>query len=462
MSDEKKKKSADEIVEDVAAEMGIDDVKVPESDESSENVMAGLGGIFDVPVKKKKKKKETAETAETADAEDAPEEKPAAKKAPEAKKAAEPKADKPKKKVAGVDIFTGGSDADVDSSYLGTEDLGEYDVPKKSNTGMMIGVVVGTLVLAGIAVFSFGSVDDLGALFRGELRERRIAEKKRIEEEHLQKQLDAMELFGTLFISGNPKYATIKLNGKHQYGETSTGHFRDVQLNIGTVFQNLKVKEKQVVEVSAPGFQPLTVELTQGMWTAGSSGDYTYNLSANLVPLSPEAKAEFDMRLAPDVETEYFGSVTINTTPPGATVMFNNHPLLDEKGNELKTPVTFKSNYVRDDKGKLEERPVNVDTVIDQGHKIEIFVANSDYPKYLTALQREMWTCDWKGDADLKAIGFNEDKDSIQKKCNYSWNFNFDFNGLKQYIADRDAEVKRIEEKNAAEKAKLEAAAKEE
>jgi len=140
-------------------------------------------------------------------------------------------------------------------------------------------------------------------------------------------------------------------------------------------------------------------------------------------------------------------------------VIFNNHPLLDSKGSELRTPVTFTHNYVRDDKGKLEERPVYVDTTIDQGHKIELYVPDSDYPKYVTALQRQMWTCNWKSEPELKAIKFNPAKDSIQKKCNYTWNFNFDFDGLKQFIADRDAEIKRIEEHNEAERKRLEAAA---
>lgn len=467
MSDEKKKKSADEIVDDAAAEMGVDDAKVPESDESSENVMAGLGGIFDVPAKKKKKKKkeEVVEDTSDEDSEDEEAEEPAPKKAekPKAEKKAEkPKSDKPKKKVEGVEIFAGGDDVDLSSPYLGTEDLGDYDAPQKSNTALYAGVVIGVLALAAGAVFMVGDVDDLGALFRGELKEKRLAEKRRIEEEHKQKLLDAQELFGTVFISGNAKYAAVKLNGKLQYGETSSGQFREVLLTASTPFQNLKVKEKHLFEITSPGFQPLNVELTQGMWNENPGGDFTYNLTANLTPLSPDHKLEYDARLSSDIETDYFGKVTINTTPPGATVMFNNHPLLNEKGEELKTPVTFEKYWVKDDKGKLEERPVYVDTTIDQGHKIELLIPDSEYPKYVTALQRQMWTCNWKSEAELKAEKYNPESDSIQKKCNYTWDFNFSFDELKQFIADRDAEIARIEAHNEAERKRLEAANKEE
>jgi len=47
-----------------------------------------------------------------------------------------------------------------------------------------------------------------------------------------------------------------------------------------------------------------------------------------------------------------------------------------------------------------------------------------------------------------KAEKFNADKDSVQKKCNYTWNFNFDFNNLKTFIKTQEEERKAVEERN--------------
>ena len=74
---------------------------------------------------------------------------------------------------------------------------------------------------------------------------------------------------------GSQKYAAIKLNGQPLYGQTSSGYWREVQLIPGfSVISNLDIKEKQIVEVSAPGYSPKTVELTQGMWKGGAAGGH--------------------------------------------------------------------------------------------------------------------------------------------------------------------------------------------
>merc|ERR1712000_644539 len=51
----KKKQSADEIVDNLAEEMGVKDEKL---DESKDDLAADLGGLFGVSSKKKKKKEE--------------------------------------------------------------------------------------------------------------------------------------------------------------------------------------------------------------------------------------------------------------------------------------------------------------------------------------------------------------------------------------------------------------------
>ena len=486
MSEEKKKKTADEIVDEKAAEMGVDKKKVPASDESAEEVMAGIDGEDseeeDVDADAGSDDDDAADEEEQDEAEEEEEEeeeevKPAPKKAekkadkkadkkPEKKaepKKAEKKAEKTKstgkskggsaaERHPGIELFIhSGQGPAPSSSYLEDIDRGDLDIPEKSNMGLYLGIAPGALAIGIGAVLAFGSVEDIGALFRGELRERRLAEKERIEEEYRQEQLAKLDKFGNLMIGGYPQYAEVKLNGQYQFGQTSTGEWRELQLGPSTVFQNLNIKKDVSIAVTAPGFKTTTIEMTQGKWLETPSGDFSFAASANLEPVSPEAKQEFDTRLSPDVETEYFGEITISTTPPGANVIFNNVPLMDEKGEVLKTPVTFSKYFVKDEtSGKLEERPVNVDTVLDKGHKVQLQMPKEagEYPMYVTSLQRQNWTCNWKTEDQLKAEKFNADKDSVQKKCNYTWNFNFDFNNLKTFIKTQEEERKAVEERN--------------
>jgi hypothetical protein len=581
MADDKKKKSADEIVDEMAEDMGVDgDEKVAASDESAEDVMGDLGGIFGVSSKKKKKKKkkkaeepeasddepeeaddeaegadeeaeeadeeaeEADEEAEEADEEEAEEEKVAAK----SKKSKDKKADaekpakkKEKKKEAIEGIFTPGDEPDADDSYLSAEDLGDIEPAMQGGgKGLMIGALAfGVLVIGGI-VIGFGP-DNVMAVLKGEYREKKLAAKEQAEEEYMAEQLAKMNKFGDLIINGNPMYANVTLNGKPWYGMTKDG-WRKFRIGTGTPIQNLNIKDPIAVEVSAPGFQPFTEEMTEGKWQESTTGgSYSKMLSANLTPQSPAHKIEFDQRIVPDVETEYFGTITINSTPPGAQIDFNNAALLDEQGNPMVTPVTFQKYWVRDntifldnmngeftfkervkvgneggivtdfnkekktlkvqfdntryfpaddaqvkgeesgataqvnktsEMGKLEEKQVNVDTTLDIGHKIEIFMdypnqcatdaekcvdndgccpANPEcnvatdndckYPRMVESLQRQMWTCTFDEEKKNKAM---ETGEGIQEACTYTYTLNADLDGIATYAKEREAERQRI------------------
>ncbi|MFU8805331.1 MAG: hypothetical protein ACNA8W_16080 [Bradymonadaceae bacterium] len=434
MADEKDKTpSADEIVDNLAAEMGVENETVPETEEADEKMMAGLGGIFDVTNSGGKKKKK--------------------KKPPEEDK---PKKDKPKKaKIAGVEgVFSPESKddapidlADVDPDFLGDGDLDGY-VPREKNPMikvMALVIVLLVALVAGILWKTTDTFDDLGLLLRGDFREAKLAAKTNLEEEHRRAQIEALETFGNLQITGNPWHALVTLNGEVQYGETSSGHWRELRVGSSTVFQNLKTKEDHQVSVSAPGFIPQTYQVTRGMWQRSPAGmDYQYTLTANLLPEDQKRYEEFNRRMDADLDNEFYGKVSIVTIPSGARVVFNNHILLDKDGNELTTPVTFDKYFVRNEENnRLEENQVRVDTPPDRGHKIEIeFPDNDDLPKYVTALQRRMWDCEWKDEAAIKRL---PSKASIQHQCNYKWNLELDINGLKRYIAAREAELERIE-----------------
>ena len=134
-------------------------------------------------------------------------------------------------------------------------------------------------------------------------------------------------------------------------------------------------------------------------------------MTASLLPLSQASQAEMDARLSADVETDFFGKITLTSNPPGASVKINNAVLLNEKGEELKTPVTFGQYWVMNekegdkDKGKLEARPARVDTILDQGHKIELTLPeNPAAPKFVMQLERQMWECEPKEEAGHQEV----------------------------------------------------------
>ena len=62
-------------------------------------------------------------------------------------------------------------------------------------------------------------------------------------------------------------------------------------------------------------------------------GTFSYRLTASLIPTSPMTKLEFDARMSTDTENEFFGQVTLNSSPPGARILINSKPALNEKGS---------------------------------------------------------------------------------------------------------------------------------
>jgi hypothetical protein len=500
MADENDKgsPSADDIVDSMAADMGVEDETVPE--DSGDDAMEGLGGIFDVPSSKKRKKKKASskdkpskkERIKKKLAQEKAEQQKAEQQKAEQQKADEPAAQKtpspdtdepdqepstPKKRSAKADLDSlggvldpsgsgGGDLGDIDSGgdYLGEEDIGDYKKGPNTTVIVLSLVVVVLLGAFGFVVVEFTDIgSDIGSLFSGNLKERRMAEAQREKDEWESAQRAKLEKYGTLNVTGTPIYALIKLDGQTQYGKTSSGEWRELRLTTsGANFRNIKVKKKHKVDLSAPGFKPDSVELTEGMWDGGESPySYSKRASINLIPQSGQHQLEFEQRLdTSDVENEYYGEVTINSMPSGAKVIFNNHPLVDEDGEDLVTPVTYSKFYVKDEEsGKLEEKEVNVDTPPDRGHKIQLKLPKEqgEFPEYVTALQRRMWTCEWK---DGQAPSAPPAGKSFRDLCNYKYVLDMDFNGLKSYIERREAEKKRIEKENAELRAKQAAEAK--
>ncbi|TXD32028.1 hypothetical protein FRC96_19185 [Lujinxingia vulgaris] len=478
--------------------MSDDTKNTDKKSKKSDDMMSGIGGIFDVPggTKKKKKKKkasdtppapptddigaaieeelaaaseaeevdvdddvvsaadESSEHESTADESDEVEAAPAPKKAKKAEpKAAAPKKKKSKAATAGIEgVFTPSKsddddDIDLSSTYLDDDDLGDIPAPKNPMTKVLVGVVV-VLVVGMLAMLHHftGFGDDFMLLLQGNYQEEMLRRAQQAEEEHLAAQLAAMPRYGNLTITGNPVGATIKLNGQIQYGQVGgeDGPWRALELGPSTAIQNLSVRDTHHIEVTAPGHQPATITLTEGMWQDGGNGDYRFNYNANLVPIDAKYGQEFAQRMESDLDNDFYGEATINTIPSGAQILLNNNVALNEDGEELRTPVTFGTYYIKDEEsGELKEMQLRVDTPPDRGDRLELaFPDNDELPNFLTSINRRTWECNWKDEAETRRL---PDDASIQLQCDYTWTLEKDFNAINRYIAEREAEFERIQ-----------------
>ena len=339
------------------------------------------------------------------------------------------------------------ADGELQDAYLGDRDLEGSETDGVNKTIFMFGAIA-VLLLAGGSwgLLSFSNQGDrIVHLFKGDLKEYERAkarqEKRRFEE----KQLAQLPSFGTLKLRGYPKYSTLELDGEVQYGKTpDSGEWRPVILKKDTQFQNLDIEKEHTLAASAPGHKSVDWKLTEDMWNqvSGSDVDYTRTLNVNLIPESQERQWEFKERMKKNPDNEFYGEVTINTKPEGAKIIFDGKPLLDEEGEPRKTPVTFEKAYYEDEEsGDIKEKKVKVDMPPDEGHKIQLRMEDGDYPKYVTPLERQMWTCEWKE-------GEPPEEPPYAKGCNYKFEVDLDFDKLKSYIEERKKEKERIKKQN--------------
>lgn len=360
---------------------------------------------------------------------------------------------------SGGDTNGGGSSYDDDDlGYLDEDDLGDYE-PSSGGMGagtyIIIGLVAFVVIAAG-TIFATGQTERVYHLFKGDLHEWEQAQAAAIKKKHDQEQLKKLPKYGTLRIKGHPSYADLKLDGETKYGKTSSGEWRVLRLKRSpnmTTFQNLDAKKPHEVTVSAPSHETTTEEITPGMWSGGEGDiDVQKTWTVHLEPTSELRRKEFKQRMAKDPENNYYGEVKITTEPEGAKVIFDNHPLLDEDGEEMTTPVTFKKYYVENkETGKLEEKKIKMDTPPDRGHKIQLQMPEEEgeYPKFVGALMRPMWTCEWKKEEkELEKLVEEEDEVTLPEHCEYKYSLDFSFEKLKGYIEARKQRIKEIKERN--------------
>ncbi len=341
------------------------------------------------------------------------------------------------------------ADEELHAAYLGDHDLGELESDGLNRKIFMFGAVL-VLLLAGGSwgLLSYTQQGDrIVHLFKGDLKAYEMAKARQEKRTFEQEQLANLPKFGTLSVRGYPKYSTIKLDGEVQYGKTpDSGEWRPVILTPDTQFQNLDIEQEHTLSASAPGHEPAEWTLTEGMWrqVGGSDVDFERTIHVNLLPDSSARQWEMKERMKKDSENNFFGEVSIKTEPEGAKVIFDGKPLLDEEGEQLKTPVTFEKAYHEDEEsGEIEEKKIKVDMPPDAGHKIQLRMEDGDkeYPKFVSPLERQMWTCEWKD-------GEPPEEPPYTEACEYSYELNLDFDELKSYIEERKKEREKIKEQN--------------
>jgi hypothetical protein len=344
---------------------------------------------------------------------------------------------------------------DDESGDLGEDDLEGYE-PDQSISGSRIMGILGISILViaagGYAVLAAtGQTERFVHLMKGDLREWERAKSIQAQDEHEEKMNAQLPKYGTLNMRGNPLYSLIKLNGEVQYGKTpKSGEWKALRLTPGTSFQGLDAEKTHKLTVTSPGHETFKHTLTPGQWNpvSGSKVEVQKAITANLTPMSRDHQIEFMQRMQKDTENNFFGEVTIKSKPKGATIIFDGDPLLNEDGEEMKTPVTFKKYYKRDkkkDDAELVEKKIRVDTPPDRGHKIQLRMPDSDLPKYVSPLERQMWTCNWKDEDEIEDL---EEDAPYTSRCNYTYTLDLNFNKLQSYIEERKKQRKQIEKAN--------------
>jgi len=361
------------------------------------------------------------------------------------------------------------TDEEPDSAYIDDDLEGEGT----SSTGILAAGGVSIVLLTAGLVFLFGfskQGERLVHLFKGDLKEYELADSKRRQAELREKQRQVIEdtpKIGTLKMRGKPQYALIKVDGEIQYGKPEgSDYWKRMRLTPKTNFPVFYVEDKHEISIESPGHMTRNVTLEEGNWTpVGDSVPdlddaalkYQNQIRVTLVPESRARELEFHKRMEKNPENDFYGEVTIESKPEGAKIIFDGAPLKNEEGEELTTPVTFEKYYVEpeeedDEEGEeseeagdgesegLEEKKVKVDMPPDKGHKIQLELPDSkgDYPKFVSGLQREMWTCEWKD-------GEEPDNPSPEA-CNYKFSLSVDFEELKSSIEKRKSTRQEIKD----------------
>jgi hypothetical protein len=405
--------------------------------------MAGLDGIFDVPGASTPKKKRAASSP---------------------KKAASSGA-------GGLeDIFDVGSAAapEPERDYDPLVDDADFTPKGGATTKILVGVIV--LLVVGMVVGGLvitGKMDDVFAVVQGTHRDKLDAEKRRIEAEHRAKMLAALKKYGELTISGAPDRALVRMQFEGDpaprivYAPFAPGS-PYAELRLPVIFKNLEVDQALSVLVDAPGYRSNQLTVNEDKWSQRGLRDYTYSTTVYLEAQSGMQSELIDRMEAHD--EDFYGTLIIESNPPGAFVKINGLQVFAD-GRPARTPMTLKelpkltkahvdtliakaatqtklcakaggavcqeaeafSEKAKKLQEKLEKagtkksepKLIKVNTPPGFGHKVELWFDDSAMPRYITAVNRSLWTCKLKSSKDLGRI--KEDARAIERCESYTY-----------------------------------------
>lgn len=372
MPKDEKTPSADEIIEALALEMGVDEDGEGEegpkkTDKSTKATPPPL------PVADTKE----AEQADAAPAAAKEESKPASKETAAAKEK-EPKARKEKsttKKTRrssktkaeyvqeNIDAIFNVSGEESDRYVEDYYDDDDLDIGPAKTSKAIIGLIVILLITGvGLAATYMVVPDDkradiptlakcyfpLNAIYECvDLQEQRRLRREEEERRRHEAWLDSLPKYGGLTVRTSPSYALFQVDDLTTYVQHPSQENAVVETRSGTTFQNLDVTQHHVVVIGMNNFQERRIEVypwgePNTLWQQRQDdGSYFLDLNELLEPI-PDGAEELGLRMTPSpMVPELVGSIIVETLPAGATVHYNGRLLVGEDGLPLVTPLTF-------------------------------------------------------------------------------------------------------------------------
>lgn len=261
---------------------------------------------------------------------------------------------------------------------------------------------------------------------------------------------------GTIFLSGSPEYATIRVDGRLEYERVE---FRD-QLYwtekrlspSGERIRYLDANRKHELTIAAPGHETERITIRPEDWT--SMENFEVEKLERKVELAPEGTdarselraREFRQRQIKDPKTNYHGRIEISSAPEALDVYFDGEPLRNAEGQRRKTPVSFETFFLERDDGKsgLIENRIRVDTPPGRGHRIRIPAPSpSDgLDGYITGVNRPMWTCHWPSNVEVDAL---RDEKLLPNRCQYEFELHVDFEKIRAQIERHRRRIERVQ-----------------
>lgn len=436
MSKDEKAPSADEIIEALALEMGVDeDDKKSESKEapakkaappplpaSTEVVEATSPAPADEPpaAEPPEPQPDAAEAkTELIEAPGAPAPEPKKNKKRAAKKAARVKAPRLSKEARadrGVEeIFNVSgkqTDAYVKEYYDDADDFGSGGGMRALLVGLLILGITAVGLIATYLAIPEDKREDVPTLAKCyvpwlecvNIQEQRAARREAEERRRHQEWLDSLPKYGGLTVRTNPSYALFQVDDFPSYIAHPSQEGALVETRSGTTYENLDVTQPHVVTVTMPNFAERRIEVSpwgneDTIWQQhGDTGSYYLELNKQMDP-APEAQLELSARMTPSpLVPELTGAITVSTEPVGAKVYYNGRLLVGEDGAPLVTPVTFNSypppaHQPDPETGVVSTEPQEPLPVTLSREGVPIKVELDGYMTVVTGVYRHMFTC---------------------------------------------------------------------